>query len=100
MDNKYSEIVLSREEFEEDLWNEVGETLRILTTAGYECQVYDDDFEIIVIRFNYAPRMGFGNETLEWLSETDREFLENLKDEDRFSDDEKEFLEDLEEGSF
>ena len=96
MDNRYSEIVLSREEFEEDLWNEVGETLRILTTAGYECQVFDDDFEIIVIRFNYAPKMGFGNETLEWLSEEARDFLEK----DYFSDDEKEFLEDLEEGSF
>ena len=95
---KYNQIVLAVEEFGEELWNEVGETLRILTTAGYECQVYDDDCEIIVIRFNYSPDRCYGNHTLEWVSDDDKELLNSLKNDE--CDTNAEVLEDLEEVSF
>lgn len=45
-----NEIVLSREQHGDKLWEEVATILRILTKNEEICVVYDDDTDIIVIQ--------------------------------------------------
>lgn len=56
-------IALTREEWGDQLWNTVGETLRILTGAGYQCAVRNDEraFDIIVIEYNYDSKLEYGD---------------------------------------
>ena len=72
-------LVITRDEFEKDLEITLGRILLTLTKAGYECQVYDDDTEIIVINYNNERRLNYGNPTLEWLTEDEREYIETLR---------------------
>lgn len=60
---EYNQIVLSREDFGDDLWNVVGQQLSILTRAGNICVVYDDDVDIVIIQYEHDdihPKDNFG----------------------------------------
>lgn len=87
--NNYEEIVFAIEDFGEDLWSEVAEFLRIATRAGYECEVYEDDFDIIVVRYNYEKSKGFGNPTLEWVTQAEFVVLDNYRNAELEEDSEK-----------
>ena len=52
--NKTNEIIFTREDFGDNLWNAVGEQLKLLIQANYICVVRDDDVGIIVIEFQEA----------------------------------------------
>lgn len=77
---KCDKIVLSREAWGDDLYNVLGQTLKILLREGYECQIYDDDIDILVINFNYSKRMGFGGPKLMWLSEDEAELIDDFRE--------------------
>lgn len=79
-DKRYNEIVLASEDFGDQLWQIVGEALKILCDAKYECEVYDDDVGIICIKYNYHPSMGFGNHTLEWVSPEEQALLNTYRE--------------------
>ena len=72
-------ITLTREEFGKDLWNKVGETLAILTKAGYMAKVYDDEtsLEIIVIQCGYKDEE-MGPELL-WV-DTDKFYFQEWRE--------------------
>lgn len=87
--NLQGTITLSRDEFGDKLWNEVGQAIRLLTHAGYQCIVRNDEpaFDIVVIEFTYDSRLEWGNyvvaldaeqyEDLMFRLEHDDENLEN-----------------------
>ena len=56
-------ITLSKDDWGNDLWKQVGETLRILTHSGYQCIVRNDEpaFDIVVIDFTYDSHLEWGN---------------------------------------
>ena len=87
--NNYEEIVFTIEDFGEDLWSEVAEFLRIATRAGYTCEVYEDDFDIIVVRYNYEKSKEFGNPTIEWVTPAELVVLDNYRNEELEEDSEK-----------
>lgn len=76
---KYDQIVLSREAWGDELYNVLGQTLKILLREGYECQIYDDDLDILVIKFNYSKRMGFGDPELMWLEEDEVDLINDYR---------------------
>lgn len=61
--NLQGSITLSRDDFGDKLWTEVGQAIRLLTHAGYQCIVRNDEpaFDIIVIEFTYDSRLEWGN---------------------------------------
>ena len=60
-------VVLTGEDFGEDLWVKVTEMLKLLTKAGYCCIITEEDKDIIVIEYNYNPCLGYGNSIPYWL---------------------------------
>ena len=56
-------IVMSRDEFGDELWNSVGKMLKLLTESGYQCKVHQDEpaFNIGVIDYNYDERLEWGD---------------------------------------
>ena len=81
--NDVSKLVLSREAFGDDLWNVVGEQLKILTREGYICVVYDDDIDIIVIQYEYRDKhdsIYYGLPQPVWLNEDEQEVIESYRD--------------------
>lgn len=74
-------ITLTKDEFGDQLWNKVGETLSILTKAGYMAKVFDDEpaSEIVVIEFGYKNEE-WGPELL-WV-DTDKYYFEEWKNVD------------------
>ena len=76
MNHKYfDKIVLSQEAFGDELYNILGQLMKILLAEGYECLVYDEDVGIIVIEFNYSPRMHFGGPEPMWLNKEEAELI-------------------------
>ena len=61
--NLQGTITLSRDEFGDKLWNEVGQAIRLLTHAGYQCIIRNDEpaFDIVVIDFTYDSHLEWGN---------------------------------------
>lgn len=68
-------ITFTKEEFGDQLWNKVGETLSILTKAGYMAKVFDDEpaMGIVVIEFGYKNEE-WGPELL-WV-DTDKYYFQ------------------------
>ena len=56
-------IVMSRDEFGDELWNSVGKMLKLLTESGYQCKIHQDEpaFNIVVIDYNYDERLEWGD---------------------------------------
>ena len=80
MNKEYNELVLAEEEFGEDLWHTVGEAIKILCKANYECEVYEDERDIVVIRFNICSKLHYGNNTIEWVSPEEIEMLYQMRE--------------------
>lgn len=77
-----NEIVLSRDQHGDKLWEEVANILRILTKNEEICVVYDDDTDIIVIQHEHndkkvSDRIYWGVTNPYWLNPEDVEYLEN-----------------------
>ena len=76
-----NEIVLSRDQHGDKLWEEVANILRILTRNEEICVVYDDDTDIIVIQHEHNDKgsagMYWGVTNPYWLDPKDIEYLEN-----------------------
>lgn len=79
-----NEIVLSREQHGDRLWEEVANILRILTKNEEICVVYDDDVDVIVIQHEHKDK-GFGGDywgvvNPYWLEPEDVEYLESREE--------------------
>lgn len=77
-------ITLTKDEFGDQLWGKVGETLAILTKAGYMVKVFDDEpaIGIVVIEFGYKNEE-WGPELL-WV-DTDKYYFQewqNIRNDD------------------
>lgn len=70
----FNEIVLTRDNFE-NLEEAIGQTVSFLLKAGYECKVYEDDTDIVVITYNFAERLNYGSPVLRWLTAEEDEKL-------------------------
>ena len=90
MENKYNEIVLSRDAFEKFttdigeqrqlLWEKVTQTIYTLTLFDYICVVYDDDIDVIVIQFEHNENKEYyGIPNPKWISEDEYEEFLNYK---------------------
>ena len=87
---KPDRIVLAKDEFGDNLWKVVGQQLEILTKAGYEVLVTNDEpaFDIICLEFCYDPRRGYGNDCFLFVTDDEAEDIicarsvEDLPDED------------------
>ena len=80
--NDCNEIVISQKDFKEDFWDTVGQLIKILTTAGYECKVFNDDMDIYVIQ--YVPQdFKYGGKSFQLVSEDDLVSLENSKSDEQ-----------------
>ena len=77
MDKRYEEIVLTKENFGDDLWNQVSNVLCLLCKAGYECEVYEEEKGIIVIHYNHDRNKAYSNETIYWLTPKEAEQIKN-----------------------
>lgn len=76
MARRYEELVLTKEDFKDDLWRQVGLTLELLSKAGYECEVYEEEAGIVVIHYNHDRNKAYGNETIYWLTPEEAEQIE------------------------
>ena len=83
---KPDRIVLTRDEFGDNLWKVVGQQLEILTKTGYQVLVSNDEpaFDIICLEFCYEPRKGFGNDFFLFVSDDEAEsvFAQREENED------------------
>ena len=66
MGNRYETIVFTNEEFGDDLWNNVGEQLKLLAEARYICVVKEEEHGIVVIQFQH-DRPEWGDAYPYWL---------------------------------
>jgi hypothetical protein len=52
--NRCENVVLTRDQFGEQLWEKVGEQLHLLIQAGYVCVVREDEFDIVTIEYQHG----------------------------------------------
>ena len=76
MSNKYSTLVLTNEEFGDNLYTEVANILRILMKANYVCVVQEEEVGIIRIDYNYDSYLHFGNAIPVWYDERELEIID------------------------
>lgn len=81
--SRCNELVLTREEFGDDLYTKLGEAVSLLINAGYECVIrYDEPgLGIILIEYNYDRRKEYGNETAYWISTEEEDVLFSYREE-------------------
>lgn len=82
MNKKFETIVLTEEDFEEDLYNAVGTVLKILFKARYICVVREEIEGIIRIDYDYDEYNNFGNAIPVWLDIDEAELLYSLIDDE------------------
>lgn len=75
MSNEYNTLVLTDEEFGNNLYIEVSNILRILTKANYVCVVREEEVGIIRIDYNYDSHLQFGNAIPVWCDERELEII-------------------------
>ena len=73
---KFNTVVLTSEEFGNNLYNVVSDTIKILTKAGYVCVVSEEESDIIRIDFNYDEFNHFGNPIPVWFDERELEIID------------------------
>ena len=76
-------LVLTSDIFGNSLWDTVAKQIEILIKQGYQVQVYDDDVDIIVIRYAYRDEE-LTNYRLEWLTDEEVDYIDDLRDEHGF----------------
>lgn len=82
--NRYESVVLTRDQFGEQLWEKVGEQLHLLIQAGYVCVVHEDEFGIVVIEYQHNNRT-YGYARPYWLYPDEEETVA-YKDAEDWSD--------------
>ena len=82
MNKKFETIVLTEEDFGEDLYNIVGTVLKILFKARYICVVREEIEGIIRIEYDYDEYNNFGNAIPVWLDIDEAELLYSLIDDE------------------
>lgn len=82
MNKKFETIVLTEEDFGEDLYNTVGTVLKILFKARYICVVREEIEGIIRIDYDYDEYNNFGNAIPVWLDLDEAELLYSLIDDE------------------
>lgn len=82
MNKKFETIVLTEEDFGEDLYNIVGTVLKILFKARYICVVREEIEGIIRIDYDYDEYNNFGNAIPVWLDIDEAELLYSLIDDE------------------
>ena len=70
-EDKYSSL--------DDMWAEIARTLQTLIRQEYKCEIYDDDFNVIVINYEYADS-GMGGPYLMWLNDDEAELVETFRE--------------------
>lgn len=76
LSNKFNTLVLTSDEFGENLYVEVADAIRLLTKAGYVCVVCEEEVGIIRIDFNYDKYNHFGNPIPVWFDEKELEIID------------------------
>ena len=76
-------IVLTSEAFGDKLWEAVSQQIKILVKSGYILQVYDDDIDIIVIKYAYKDE-DLTSYRLEWLTDEEVDYIDDLREEHGF----------------
>ena len=69
MENYYNTIILSVEDFGENLYVELGYLLRTLFNAGYVCVVREEEAGVIRIDYNYDVYKKLGNPVPMWIND-------------------------------
>ena len=75
MDKQVNRIVITREQFGDDLYMVLGDLLEFLFKAEYECIVREEEDGIITVDFDYDRGLGYGNPIPMWV---EQEFLDDL----------------------
>ena len=88
--NDYNELVLEKRHFGDKIWTYIGFIMKVLIMAEYECEIFEEEDEIYVIRYNWNRNLGYGNATLAWVDNSVRELVkllnsQELDDEDEIS---------------
>lgn len=61
MDGVQGQLVMTREDFGDELWNSVGKMLKLLTDSNYQCKVRCEEVDTVVIEYNYDERLEYGD---------------------------------------
>lgn len=64
-----NQIVLTEEEFGDELWFRLSDLLNILLEAGYECAVRYEETGIISVEFDSDRLKAYGNPTIAWIDD-------------------------------
>ena len=80
--DEYNSIVLTREDFGDDLWNVVGATIGTLLKARYVVVVREDEDGIVAIDYDYDESLAYGNPTPYWITEDEYLSLKDNEQED------------------
>lgn len=79
--NKVNELVLTKEDHGDKLFEVMGEAIKILTTSGYVCKVRVDEpsFGIYVIEYDY-DRSEMAEYDLVWIN-SEKQFIGDIEQE-------------------
>ena len=72
MQEYINEIVFTRDDCGDELWDCVAQQLKLLCKAQQIATIYDDDNDIIVIKYSHS-RAEYGSPLPEWLTPEERE---------------------------
>ena len=78
-DSDVQSIVFSSDTLGDKLWETVAQQIKILTKSGYDVEIYEDEVDIVVIRFAYKDPE-WAHYTLEWLDEDELSIIEEYRD--------------------
>ena len=80
--DKVNEIVLTKEEHGDKLFEIMGKFIELLVRSGYQCQVYADEpgLGIYVIKYDHKDANLTSNELI-WV-DTEKHFIGDLIDEE------------------
>ena len=77
--NRVNQIVFSKTVWGDRLWEVVSKQLQILMENEEVCTIYDDDKDVIVIKFEHDERKDYwGCTNPYWLTRKQVEWLESL----------------------
>ena len=82
MDN--NELVLTRENFGDKLYNYLFAAVKMLLMARYELEIVEEEEGVIVIRYGWSRFLEYGNATLAWITPEAREVFRMLNEEGVF----------------
>lgn len=76
--DEHERIVLTREEFGDDLFFQVGLMMETLLTAGYVCVIREEENGIVVVDFNHDTYKGYGNCVPIWVDPDTAALIEEI----------------------